>query len=125
MQSEHDQRWSCKWKKLWLVKEMRQSKKKKHFTCLGLTLLNGDLLMCVVIVDAKKEDMLVKTGVDVSCKNINDTHLDHYDDFDYFMNNLGSGRQYPGRPICTNEGKEVPCMVEFCWKSNVYYDLQL
>jgi hypothetical protein len=36
----------------------KASKKEKHVSCLGLTQLNGDPLMCVVIVDTKKEDFL-------------------------------------------------------------------
>jgi hypothetical protein len=42
--------------------------------------------MCVVIADSKKEN---KTGVDMSCSSYDDTRLDHHDDFDYFLNNLG------------------------------------
>jgi hypothetical protein len=60
-----------------------------------------------------KEDMLVRTGVDVSCQQFDETHLNNHDDFNYFLNNLGNGQQYPGGPVCMFEDKEVPCMVEF------------
>jgi hypothetical protein len=39
--------------------KLKASKKEKHFTCLGLTLLTGTPLMCVVIVDAKVDDLLI------------------------------------------------------------------
>jgi hypothetical protein len=46
------------------------SKKEKHFMCLGLTTLNGEPIMCIVIVDSSKENLLVRTGIDTSCKNV-------------------------------------------------------
>jgi hypothetical protein len=39
--------------------------------------------------------------------------LNHHDDFDYFLDNLGPWKQYPRGPVCTFKDKEVPCMVEF------------
>ena len=39
-------------------------KKDKHFTFLGLTLLTGDPLMCVVIFSGEKKKDLTELGVD-------------------------------------------------------------
>ena len=36
-----------------------------HFTVIPVTLLNGHLLMCIVIVSGKRHDTLVELGVDV------------------------------------------------------------
>jgi hypothetical protein len=89
------------------------SKKDKHFTCLGLTALNGQPVMCVVIIDSAKENSLVRTGVDTGCKNINvETHQSD-DEFSFFERNLGKDKLYPGGPTCTFKSKKVPCMVEF------------
>jgi hypothetical protein len=44
----------------------KATKHEKHFTCLGLTALSGEPIMCVIIVDKKREDFLIRTGVDVS-----------------------------------------------------------
>jgi hypothetical protein len=39
--------------------QSQASKNEKHFTVLGLTLLNGDPLMCVVIVACKTHDITI------------------------------------------------------------------
>jgi hypothetical protein len=87
------------------------SKRDKHFTCLGLTLLNGEPLMCVIIIDSKQHNVLVETGIDLESrekKNRSDE-----DELEYFLNNLGENKQYPGGPSCTYQGTEIPCMVKF------------
>jgi hypothetical protein len=42
----------------------KATKREKHFTCLGLTALSGEPIMCVIIVDQKREDFLIRMGVD-------------------------------------------------------------
>jgi hypothetical protein len=89
------------------------TKKDKHFTCLGLTGLDGQPIMCVVIIDSKKRDLLVQTGVDTSCLRV-DTEVQVGDDeFSFLERNIGAGSQYPGGPTCKFRDKEIPCMVEF------------
>jgi hypothetical protein len=89
------------------------SKKDKHFTCLGLTALNGLPVMCVVVIDSVKENPLVRTGVDTNCLNINvETHQGD-DEFSFFERNLGEEKLYPGGPSCMFKGKKIPCMIEF------------
>ena len=39
--------------------------KDKHFTLLGLTALNGDPVMCVIIFAGMQEQAVVETGMDV------------------------------------------------------------
>ena len=39
--------------------------KDKHFTLLGLTALNGDPVMCIIIFAGKQEHAVVETGMDV------------------------------------------------------------
>jgi hypothetical protein len=53
--------------------------------------------MCIVIIDSKKRDLLVETGVDIECswkvdKNIQDGD----DEFNFLERNIGEGSQYPG-----------------------------
>jgi hypothetical protein len=91
----------------------KATKREKHFTCLGLTALSGEPIMCVVIIDQKREDILLRTGVDVSEHVIFDDSIKESDDkYQYLLNNLGPGKQYPGGPSCIFNGKEIPCMVE-------------
>jgi hypothetical protein len=93
--------------------KLKGTKKDKHFTCLGLTLLSGDPLMCVVLIDGQKEDLLVRTGIDPQCSSFNNNVSDINDEYEYFKNNIGIGKQYPGGPSCFYNNTEVPCMVEF------------
>jgi hypothetical protein len=95
------------------VVTQKASKKEKHFRCLGLTLLSGEHLMCVVIIDGKTDDLFIRTGVDVDCELYN-SHLAEGDDkYDYLLKNMGPGCQYPGGPSLSYKGKTIPCMVAF------------
>jgi hypothetical protein len=93
--------------------KQRASKKEKHFTCLGLSLLTGQPLMCVVIIDGKTDHLLIRTGVDIECESYNPHLAKGEDKYDYLLNNMGPGHQYPGGPSCSYEGKTIPCMVAF------------
>ena len=44
--------------------------KSKHYTCLGLTSLSGEPVMCCIIFAGKKEQTLCKTGLDLSSEMI-------------------------------------------------------
>jgi hypothetical protein len=97
--------------------KLKATKCDKKFTCLGLTLLSGEPLLCVILVDSTKEDLLIRTGVDCSTPENTTTNESSenevQDEFDYLINNLGKGKQYPGGSSCVYEGKQIPCMVEF------------
>jgi hypothetical protein len=93
--------------------KQKASKKEKHFTCLGLTLLSGAALMCVVIIDGKSDDLLTRTGVEVESSLYDDSVLEGEDEHDRLLKNMGPGKQYPCGPTCSYEGKDIPCMVEF------------
>jgi hypothetical protein len=93
--------------------KQKASKKERHFTCLGLTNLTGVPIMCVVIVDGRNDDLLVRTGVDMQCHSYTNEKADGEDEDDVFMKNMGKGLLYPCGPTCEYEGKTIPCMVEF------------
>ena len=44
---------------------INSTKKSKRFTVLGLTLLSGEPLMCVVIFEGKERSLVQESGVDV------------------------------------------------------------
>ena len=87
-----------------------------HFTCLGLTTLAGEGLMCVVIVQGKRRDILCKTGIDWTKLN-----KDDIDDFEFvdgtetefFTANFGKDAIFPGGPTCWHNGIEIPAYVTF------------
>jgi hypothetical protein len=92
--------------------EARQlsTKKDKHSTCLGLTLLNGDALMCVVIVEGKQHNLLVESGLDTEVEEFPTTEDES--EHEHFINNMGANKKYPGGPSCTYNDIEIPCLVE-------------
>jgi hypothetical protein len=93
--------------------KQKASKKEKHFMCLELTLLLGQPLMCVVIVDGKTDDLFIRMGVDVECASYKTGSNHTGDKYDNILNNMGPGHQYPGGPTCCYDGKTIPCIVTF------------
>ena len=64
--------------------------KANHFTCLGLTLLNGEALLCVVIIQGKRRDILAEAGINCDAiKDMNnlDTCSDD-DDLNFFWKTM-------------------------------------
>jgi hypothetical protein len=94
--------------------KQKASKKEKQFSCLGLTLLSGEPLMCVVIVDGKVDDLLIRSGVDIQSRFYKTGELkESSDKYDHLLDNMGPGHQYPGGPTCSYNGKNIPCMVAY------------
>ena len=96
------------------------STKHVHFTHIGVSLLNGQAMMCVVIVAGKQHDILVELGVDFEkLKDLNmDLGIDDVDTIDdrllqLIEENTGEGKLFPGIPSCTYKGKEIPGYVAF------------
>ena len=71
------------------------SNKNHHFTCLGLTCLDGRPLMCVVIVAGKHYDTYVESGVDWD-------KLKTQNDYEFFKENFGGGKVFPGASYSTS-----------------------
>ena len=94
--------------------------KDSHFTHIGITLLNGDALMCVVIVSGKQHDILVELGLDmeklleadIDLSNLNEDEKEEKL-LELLEGNCGDGKIFPGIPSCTYKGKEVPGYVAF------------
>jgi len=89
--------------------------KVKHWTLLGVTACDGSPVMWVVIFAGKQKISLYETGMDPFA-NIKNTPTEK----DFFDNNSGPGKLYPGGPKCTYKGKEVLCMCR--WTSKVSID---
>ena len=99
------------------------STKHNHFTVIRVTQLDGNPLMCVVIVSGKKHDVLVELGVDVSQLvdldidysggNILDTNIE------LLRNHSGEGRLFSGLPTCHYKGKDVPGYMAFTEKGGI------
>ena len=90
------------------------STKNQRFTTLAVTRLDGEVLMCVVIVAGKKRELMVESGIDWQILDkIDDTYLDTIDDNEFFTDNYGEDKLLPGIPACTFKGKKVPGYVAF------------
>ena len=94
----------------------------RHFTTIGLTALDGNPVICVVIVQGKKRDILVEAGIDLEYiidddnddiqYAINDNELS-VEEFNKLLKHLGANNKHPGGPTCKFRGKDIPCMVRF------------
>ena len=91
------------------------STKNCHFTCLGLTRLDGEALMCVVIIQGKKRDVMTESGIDWSALKDRDDipNIANGDEAEFFQNNFGEGNLFPGGPSCYYKGINVPAFVTF------------
>ena len=84
---------------------------------MGLTCFSGDLVMCVVIIDAKTRDIFVELGIDPDApENLGADTIDLSEDddgIDLLIHNIGPGKRFPGGPTCYFKGKEIQYMVRF------------
>ena len=67
--------------------------KEKRWTLLGLTSLNGEPVMCIIIFAGIREQAIYETGMDIFCEQEGVVS----DEF-YFKNNSGPGKRFPGGP---------------------------
>ena len=97
-----------------MTPQQKACTKEKHFTLLGITALNGDPVMCVIIFAGKRENKLYECGMDVFAEQIGEVG-----DEDFFEKNSGKGKLYPGGPTCTFQGKIVPTLTRFSPKGSI------
>ena len=90
------------------VPQNQSSSNDKHFTMLGFTALNGEAVMCLVIIAGVQEKWEVECGIDVDVAPVGDPS-----DPDFFQKNMGKGKMFPLGPECTFNGKKVPTMVRW------------
>ena len=100
------------------VPQMKTSKGDKHFTLLGLTLLSGDALMCVVIFSGKRRNTMVETGIDMFAEEFGEVS-----DKDYILKNSGKNKRFPGGPTCTHRGIDIPCLCEWTENGSITSDI--
>ena len=96
------------------IPQVKVQHKEKHFTLLGFTSLSGRPVLCLVIIQGVVEQLNVETGIDISAEPHGTP-----DDTDFFDNNFGPGKLYPGGPTCNFKGKEIPCMVRWSPKGGI------
>lgn len=97
-----------------MVSQQKTNSRDKHYTLLGLTTLSGDAVMYVIIFSRKKENRLWETGIDVFAKTEGDVS-----DANYFKNNSGANKRFPGGPSCIFQGKTVSCLTRWSEKGSI------
>ena len=78
------------------VPQKKVSTKDRHFTVLPLCLLSGEPLICIVIIAGKRPSALLEMGLDGESQLIGDVN-----DNNFWQNNSGPGKLFPGGPTCT------------------------
>ena len=91
------------------------STKHNHFTFIGVTLMDGSPLMCVVIYTGKYHDVLLELGIDLTRLNELNIELDDHieggvsdEALQLLKGHCGEGKLFPGMPSCTFKGVQVP-----------------
>ena len=74
-----------------MIPKKKVNTKDKHFTVLGLTALNGEAIMCVVIFAGIREQAVVDTGMDVFAQQEGEVSDD-----DFFVKNSGKNKRFSG-----------------------------
>ena len=97
-----------------------KSIKHSHFTIIGVTQLDGNPIMCVVIVTGKSRDPLIELGVDLSQLVDLDINITSNDNgivdesvLELLKEHCGPGKLFPGLPSCHYKGIEIPGYVAF------------
>ena len=97
-----------------MIPQLEANAQDKHFTLLGLTTIGGDPVMCVIIFAGTIENKLWETGIDIFA-----TAEGEVGDDDFFENNSGPGKRFPGGPTCIFQGKELPCLIRWSKKGSI------
>ena len=94
--------------------------RRKKITVLGLTTLDGQPVMCIVIIEGKERNVFVESGVD-PFHPLYDTFKGNiqYSNYETFQDNYGPGKLFPGGPVCEFEGKRIPTMVRYSEKGSI------
>ena len=80
----------------------------RKFTLIGLTSLDGQPVMCIVIIQGSQVNRSAEVGIDISIEPEGDP-----EDPDFFLKNSGPGKYFPGGPVCHFRGKDIPPMVRW------------
>ena len=104
-----------------MIRHTHPSLSNSHFTIIGITQLNGNPLMCVVIVTGKHRDPLIELGIDLDQLADVDINLTTNADgtvdesmMEWLQQHCGKGQLFPGLPKCNYKGIEIPGYLAFC-----------
>ena len=61
-----------------MVPQQKAATNKKHFNLLGLTALNGNAVMCVLIIEGKKENKLFECRMNIFAEKVGNVSDDFF-----------------------------------------------
>ena len=96
------------------VPKRKINTKDKHYTLLGLTSIAGKPVMCIVIFAGETPNTLTETGLDLDAETYGCPT-----DADFFEQNSGPGKRFPGGPTCHFNGVDVPCLCRWSTKGSI------
>ena len=85
---------------------------------MGLTTLSGVPVMCILIIAGKRPMALVEMGINNSAAIVGEEG-----DANFFDNNYGEEKLFPGGPTCDFRGKKVPCFIRWNEKGGMTSDI--
>ena len=96
------------------IPQIKVQHTEKHFTLLGFTALDGQPVLCVIIISGVREHLNVESGIDPTKEVEGDLN-----DEDFVEQNFGPGKLFPGGPTCNFRGQDIPCMVRWSPKGGI------
>ena len=97
----------------------KSSSTEKRFTMIGLTALDGMPVLCVLIIQGVNRDLSVETGIDITIDPVGKSE----EGDTYFFNNSGTGKYFPGPPVCKFRGKTIPALVRWNESATITSDI--
>ena len=88
------------------VPHRKQSASDERFAMIGLATLDGQSVLCVLVLQGNKSNLSVETGIDISIKPDGDPN-----DMTFFFENSGEGKFFPGAPVYQFHGKTIPALI--------------
>ena len=96
------------------VPQKRASTKNIKFTMIGLTAFTGEPVICILIIEGKEPKGNIEAVINISVTPVGDNR-----NIDFFLNNSGPGKYYPGGPECIYNGKKVPVFIRWHQSASV------
>ena len=70
--------------------------------------------MCIITFSGEQPSTIVETRLDLEAETVV-----HPDDEDFFENNSGPIKQFPGCPTCNFRGVDMPCLCQWNSKGSI------
>ena len=94
--------------------------KDEYYTVLGFITISGKPVVCIIILLGEQPNTSVDTGLDLEAEIVRSP-----DDSDFFKNNSGPGKNFPGDPTYNFNGVYLPCLFQWSSKGSIATDISI